>query len=505
MGRNILLITTDQMRFDALGCNGGQVARTPVIDKLAADGINYTRAHNQNVVCMPARATIITGQHVASHGVWMNGVSLPEERETIAHWLKSHGYRTALLGKAHFEPWLGSPDDFFENRMAGEDSTGPHRGFDHMELANHFFEGHSHYDRWMTDQHPEYKARFYPMVTDKGQNTIGTGATSACQVWPMDVPKDLYHTDWVADRTLNWLQSLQDDDSWFCWMSFPDPHHPWDLPASELSRINWRDVPLPSLYCETDAERRALLADKPKHWMGYYEGSLWTNLESPREFVPAEMTPDQVREINAMTHIENELIDEACGRVIDWLDIRGWLENTDIFFTTDHGEFQGDFGLLFKGPYHVDALMRLPFIWKPAGFDQPATVNAPVGHLDLAPTFCEIAGIATPDYVEGRPLPTTEDQAGDREYVLTEWDSEHGPVDMHLKSIYRRDGWLCTAYEKSTVYEGREGELYNLNTDPEQRENLWSKETRVRDELVSQLYDALPSARHPRLERKAPV
>ena len=67
--RNILLITTDQMRYDALGCNGGQVANTKNIDKLSADGINYRRAHNQNVVCMPARATIITGQHVGSHGV----------------------------------------------------------------------------------------------------------------------------------------------------------------------------------------------------------------------------------------------------------------------------------------------------------------------------------------------------------------------------------------------------------------------------------------------------
>src|SRR5690606_16810833 len=73
MGRKILLITTDQMRYDALGCNGGRVARTPAIDALAAGGINYRRAHNQSVVCMPARATIVTGQHVATHGVWMNG------------------------------------------------------------------------------------------------------------------------------------------------------------------------------------------------------------------------------------------------------------------------------------------------------------------------------------------------------------------------------------------------------------------------------------------------
>ncbi|MEM7219532.1 MAG: sulfatase-like hydrolase/transferase [Pseudomonadota bacterium] len=505
MGRNILLITTDQMRFDALGCNGGQVARTPVIDRLAAEGINYTRAHNQNVVCMPARATIMTGQHVASHGVWMNGVSLPESQPNVAHALQAHGYKTALLGKAHFEPWLGSPDDFFENRMASEGNTGPHRGFDHMELANHFFEGHSHYDRWMAEHHPDVKQRFYPMVTDKGQNTIGTGATQACQVWPMDVPTELYHTQWVADRTLHWLNSLQAQDNWFCWMSFPDPHHPWDVPAAEMHRLNWRDVPLPSLYRESDAERRALLADKPKHWLGYYEGSLWTNLESPREFKPADMTPDQVREINAMTHIENELIDEACGRVIDWLERQGWLADTDIFFTTDHGELQGDFGLLFKGPYHIDALMRLPFIWRPAGGQAATSVPNPVGHLDLAPTFCEIAGIPRPEYMEGRPLPQSEAAATDREVVLTEWDSEHGPVDMHLKSIYRQDGWLCTAYEPSALYQGDEGELYNLHADPEQLKNLWQHETAVRTELLEQLYAKLPPPRQPRLERRAPV
>jgi len=197
MARKILFITTDQMRFDSLGCNGGQIAQTPNIDRLAADGINYTRAHNQNVVCMPARATIITGQYVGTHGVWMNGTSLPEESPTIAHWLQSHGYRTALLGKAHFEPWLGSGEEFYENRMAGLGETGPHRGFDHMELANHFLEGHSHYNHFLKNEHPDLLPGMYPMVNEEGmQNTMGGGDTHAIQVWPTDIPKELYHTDW---------------------------------------------------------------------------------------------------------------------------------------------------------------------------------------------------------------------------------------------------------------------------------------------------------------------
>ena len=508
--RNILLITTDQMRFDALACNGGKVARTPTIDSLASTGLNYVRAHNQNVVCMPARATIITGQQVASHGVWMNGVALPEDKPTIAHHLQDHGYQTALLGKAHFEPWLGSADDFYENRMASLNQTGPHRGFHHMELANHFFEGHSHYDLWM-NEHPHEKALFYPMITRQGQNTIGMGDTNACQVWPMDIPLSLYHTQWVADRTVKWLENQQSSkDPWFCWMSFPDPHHPWDIPQSELPRVSWRSLGLPERYCDNKAAGQ-VLGQKPKHWLGYYNGSIWTNLESPREFIPANMTPDQVREINAMTHIENELIDEACAGVLDYLKANGSYDNTDIFFTSDHGELQGDFGLMFKGPYHVDALMHVPLIWRPANASgiQPDEILDPVGHLDLAATFCEIAGIDIPDYVEGEPLPDSQATATEqnRTQVFTQWDSQHGSIDLHLRSVYHRDGWLYTQYEPGSLYQGTEGELYNMNADPQQYHNLWDDpgQEEIKHHFKTVIETTLTELSEPLLPRKAPV
>ncbi len=104
MGRKILLITTDQQRHDALGCNGGTVARTPAIDALAAAGLNFRQARNQNTVCMPERATILTGQSIRAHGVTSNGIPLPEDAPNLAATLNRHGYRTGLLGKAHFEP-----------------------------------------------------------------------------------------------------------------------------------------------------------------------------------------------------------------------------------------------------------------------------------------------------------------------------------------------------------------------------------------------------------------
>ena len=198
MGRKILFITTDQMRFDALGVNGQKIARTPAIDALARDGINYTRCHAQNVVCMPARATMITGQYVSTHGVWMNGVPLPVDAPSVARLLKEKkNYRTALIGKAHFEPFLDLQLQFEENRMGVQGTFGPHRGFDHMELAAHGARGPLHYPRWLMQSHPDVMDMFYPVLGPNfTQNSYGEGDTKAIQTKHNQCPRELYHTDW---------------------------------------------------------------------------------------------------------------------------------------------------------------------------------------------------------------------------------------------------------------------------------------------------------------------
>src|SRR3977135_1034755 len=106
MGRKILLVTTDQQRYDTLGCNGGTLARTPVVDGLAAAGIRYERAHPQSVVCMPSRSTILTGQHPTTHGVWMNGVPLPLAAPSVAELLHQAGYATPIIATHHLEASL---------------------------------------------------------------------------------------------------------------------------------------------------------------------------------------------------------------------------------------------------------------------------------------------------------------------------------------------------------------------------------------------------------------
>ena len=524
MGRKILFVTTDQQRYDTLGCNGGTVGRTPVLDGLAAEGIRYERAIPQSVVCMPSRSTMLTGQHPSTHGVWMNGVALPVDAPSVAAELHRAGYRTALVGKPHFEPFLDPFGRFTENTLAPagtptatspwhDGTTGPHRGFEHLEFATHTPMGPLHYARWIRDEHPEVAGGFYAVLdADLEVNAEGGGDTGAPQVKHNPIPREWYHTDWVADRTIAWLDGLAADDDWFCWMSFPDPHHPWDPPASEMGRVDWRDVPLPAGYIEDPAERERVLDSKPRHWRLWYDGTIVSNYEAPTRWVPATLTPDQVRDVNARNAVEVELIDEAIGRVLAAIAARGWGDDVDVIFTTDHGELQGDFGLLFKGPYHVDGLMRLPLIWRPAprAGVAPAVVTRPVGLVDLAPTFCEAAGLPAQPWMEGAALPVDDATAGSADHadqgVVTEWDSEVLGVDVHLRTL-TRDGWVCTTYRPGTVHDGTEGELYDLVHDPLQRVNLWDDPARrgIRDDLVDDLRAQDRPARTPRLPVEAPV
>lgn len=506
MGRKILFITTDQQRFDTIGVNGAQYSRTPTIDGLAAAGINYTRAQPSSVVCMPSRATMLTGQFPSTHGAWMNGVALAVDAPSVAATLHDAGYKTSLIGKAHFEPFIDVFGNYTENSLANlgvptvetnwaDGRRGPHRGFDHMEFATHGVAGQLHYAKYMQQNHFDEIGGFYSALdSDLQVNAAGGGETNAPQVKTNPVERGHYHTDWVADRTIAWLESLDAEDDFFCWMSFPDPHHPWDPPASELHRVPWRDVDLPANYPTAAAEREALLDAKSRHWRMWYDGRLVSNFEAPKTWVPSTLTADQVREVNALNAVEVELIDEAIARVLAVATARGWDDDLDIIFTTDHGEFQGDFGLLFKGPYHVDALMRLPLIWRPAASAQiaPAVVSEPVSLVSLAATFLNIAGRNAPFWVEGQCLPTSSGDAEDRgfDHTITEWDSVLFGVAVHVRSVVTKE-YLYTEYGKGAVHDGSEGELYDMSEDPLQRVNRFDdpQYAAVRRDLSQRLRD----------------
>ncbi len=216
---------------------------------------------------------------------------------------------------------------------------------------------------------------FYPAVDgDLQVNAAGGGDTGAPQVHVNRVPREWYHTDWVADRTIAWLDALGGRRRLVLLDELPGPAPPVG-PArvgDGPHRLARRPAARPATRSHA-AEREAILDAKPRHWRLWYDGTLVSNYEAPAKWVPATLTADQVREVNARNAVECELIDEALGRVLAAITARGWDDDVDIVFTTDHGELQGDFGLLFKGPYHVDGLMRLPLVWRPA----PSAASGP--------------------------------------------------------------------------------------------------------------------------------
>ena len=169
----------------------------------------------------------------------------------------------------------------------------------------------THYGAWLRAEYPEVAAGFAVPLSP-----AESPVTGAPECRPNPVPRGLYHTDWIADRAVAWLDGLNETEPWFCWVSFPDPHHPWDPPEDEMRRVDWRDLDLPAGHPGSDDDVAGVLAEKPAHWLAYWEGRFANCEGAPSTFVPSRMRHDAIREINARAHVMNELVDEAVARVL---------------------------------------------------------------------------------------------------------------------------------------------------------------------------------------------
>lgn len=397
-GRKILFITTDMMRWDSLGYYGDPYAKTPNLDKLAAEGIRYDAARNENPLCMPCRNSMVTGQYPRTHGSWNNGIPLPHDTTTIAHVLHDDaGYRTAIIGKGHWEPF--SAPNSLESNLGKDNMYGPIRGFEFAKLQAHGpVPFNSHYNIWLRQNHPEYVKEYYQLLNLEGDHSVmniaGGGETGAVFVKDNKIPRELYQTDWLTDNAIRHIDSLDEEEDWFVWVSYGDPHHAYDPPSSE-DYLSWKDIDPYEKFGKSDEQRMEWLKDKPWHWQPWYTGEKFVSFEAVEGFsYQDDLKEEHIREIHQKIYTSNKLIDDGIGKLMDHLAEKGILEDTDIIFTPDHGGMDGAFGLLLIGPSMTDHICRLPMIWKPAASQKvpAAIVNKPVGAIDLAPTFCMIAG-----------------------------------------------------------------------------------------------------------------
>lgn len=483
---NFLFIITDQHRADHLGCYGNSTVRTPAIDSIAQRGCRFERFYVANPICMSNRASIMTGRMPSLHGVRHNGIALSRDHTTYVELLRDAGYRTALIGKSHLQNFTGlpaikqfQPDERLhvpsaELRDAVKDGrTGPaydlentrrwsrplrerleghFYGFDHFDIvADHADQASGDYLIWARQQEKEFDSLVGP------ENASPDNRYQTPQAWRTRVPEELYSTRYIEDRSCEFLETQaaqQGKQPFFLQMSFPDPHHPFTPPGKYWGLYDPQDIALPASFGQGNippvmAMRKAL-----------EDGS------DPRDNQsPFAVTADEARAAIALTYAMIAMIDDAIARTLKLLAELGLADDTVVIFTTDHGDFMGDHGLLLKRLLHFQGLIRVPFIWvEPDGAS--ATTNDELSSsIDIPATILARAGIQPFNGIQGRDLFSTEAP----DVIIVEEDSQR------LMTGFDRLQRVRTAVTRNWRMTLRQGEdwdeLYDLRNDPHETQN----------------------------------
>ena len=473
---NILFITSDQHRWDCYGFEGRKI-KTPNLDRMAANGTRFSNAITPNLVCQPARASILTGMLPLTHGVYDNHVSLdPKVGETgWARRLADAGYDSAFIGKPHLgvnpdnTPY-GAPESREESAEFPEDWAGPYMGFD---LAEIMILGHWHdllpceepprgqtFERWFWN-HGEWGDAWRLWAEDAGPSP------EAAQTWFSKLPAEWHSTTWVTERTLDFLDNYTGEAHSFCaWVSYPDPHHPFDCPEPwsrlhhedgvDISRTHKRDLDNRPWWHRASLERlpQAKREREKKLRMEYSRIDPQTNRQL------AQMTANYYGEI--------AFIDDGVGQILAKLEESGLADNTYVIFTSDHGDLLGDHGLYLKGPTPYEALLRLGMICQGPGVPAGKVVGEPVSSMDYAATFYDWAGVEKPEDIQSASLAGILSGNDDtRDVAYSEWNQQPSRtgVELNLRTVRTKTAKLTLELISGA------GELYDLSDDPDEMVN----------------------------------
>ncbi len=427
---NILILYTDQQRWDALGANGNAEIITPNLDGLAARGANFSRHFAQNPVCMPSRVSMLSSRYPSTLGITHMGVPVPEDLMTLPRLLKQYGYRTANIGKLHFLP------------HANRDHRLPHPdyGFDQLEIADEPGVYEDAYRAWVRRQAPDQMdglSAGLPPNTALWQRAMGiddgikhrgevAGRHDHKRAIPFAADEHLTHTAFVGERTIDFIKR-GGDEPFLCIAGFYSPHAPWIAPQKYLDFYDPEALSLPAYPPEIDKRRPA----------------------DPS----ASFSDEQLRSAKQGYYAMISEVDHYVGRILDALKRAGKGDDTIIVFTSDHGEWLGDHLRYGKGYPADDAVSRVPLIIAAPGLGEGKACNGIVEAVDIVPTLLELAGIQIPPFMQGESLTALLRGGGAREKVT-------GLTESHGWKSLRTEGFQYLIHE-----DGREN-LWDLEADP---------------------------------------
>ena len=434
---NILILYTDQQRWDALGAAGNAEIRTPNLDRLAASGTRFSHHFVQNPVCMPSRASFLSGQYPETLGISHMGVLLPEDIWLLPGYLGAYGYRTANIGKLHALP------------HANRDHREPHPryGFDHLEISDEPGPYEDAYRAWVRAIAPEHLDAIslgLPPSAAVWQATMGVrdGIIHPAERFPkravpFPAPDELTHTAFVSDRTRAFI-GQQGESPWLCIAGFYSPHSPWIVPQRYLDLYDADALTLPSKTVRQPFGEDA------------------TN----RDSLDVASSDDELRSAIHGYYAMVSEVDDHVGRILDTLEAQGMTDDTMVIFTSDHGEWLGKYGRYGKGHPADDAVSRVPLLVRcpSAGRAQSPVVDTIVEAVDVLPTILEVAAIPIPPVLQGQSvLPML---SGTHDRAEARWDS----------ALTEHRGWksLRTRTHRYGVSASGDEYLFDIDADPDE-------------------------------------
>lgn len=497
---NFLFIITDQQRADWLGCYGHPIVKTPNIDAIAAKGTRFENFHVASPICMPNRASLLTGRMPSLHGLRYNGCKFPQNANTFVDVLAASGYHTAAIGKSHLQPflhrkaiklddgkerlvqeaWKPDGEDYGQeqpDRYAGDGRYAfktPYYGYQHVDMVtDHGDRTGGHYSQWFRENAEDWEA------LHDDANEIPHNYTCP-QAYRTPVPVELYPTTWIADRTIDYLDQRKDeDDPFFAFVSFPDPHHPFNPPGKywDMYSPDQFDLPLPP-----EAHKNPT---PPMQWL---EENYRANGGQLTPATAMRCSEQQLKEAMALTAGMITCVDDAIGRIMAALEESGQADNTIICFNSDHGDYLGDFGLLLKAVMPFRSITRVPFLWVDPTQETAPKTDAMASTIDLSATILDRVGLTPYRGMQGQSfLKSLDGETPHRDELFIEYND--GPARLGFETparmrALRDEDW------RITMYGGEDwGELYDLRNDPNETHNLWDSpdHQEIRAELLLRL------------------
>ena len=466
---NILWICTDQQRADTIGALGNKFVRTPHINALANQGTAFTSAYCQSPVCTPSRASFLTGRYPRTTRCRQNGQAIPSTEKLISRLLADAGYTCGLAGKLHLATCANG---VVEKRIDD--------GYKVFHWSHHPQPDwpENAYTQWLTQQGQTWDKLY------KGQSTpyIKEG-----------IPAEYSQTTWCANMAIDFIKE-QKGSPWFFSYNCFAPHHPFDPPADYLGHYNPENLPTPK-YKPNEANNKTTYQRLDSEFAH----------SDPNSYHVAAMTDHDKQQVTAAYYAMVDLIDYNVGRMVAALNETEQLNNTIVIFMSDHGEMLGDHGIYLKGPHFYEEAVRVPLIFSwPGQFKTSLKVDGLTELIDITPTLLDAAGLNIPQFIQGKTLlPILSGKANPnhhRNSVFSEyynaWSHKHSYGTMHRTNSH-----------KMIVYHGTDqGELYNLDKDPDEFNNLWDikKYSELKTQLLKETFDASVFTMDPGPPREGP-